>query len=146
MESARLIALNGGREKYGLIGDYFRNEIIPDIEKIAKTKVSVFISGESGTGKELVAHAIHKASGRSGDFVVVNCGAIPENLLESTLFGHKKGAFTGAISNSPGKVQEAEGGTLFLDEIGNLSLRHQAAICGRLSSRFKRFGCNQSWN
>ncbi|HEX6795463.1 MAG TPA: sigma-54 dependent transcriptional regulator [Casimicrobiaceae bacterium] len=91
------------------------------IRRVAPTDATVFIQGESGTGKELVAHAIHRESRRSGGpFVAVNCGAIPIDLVESELFGHAKGAFTGAISASDGLVMEAHGGTLFLDEVGEL--------------------------
>src|SRR5687768_10013415 len=91
------------------------------IGKIHSTKTSVLITGESGTGKELVARALHTEGNRSGGpFVAVNCGAIPEELMESELFGHKKGAFTGAVSDHAGMFQEADGGTLFLDEIGEL--------------------------
>jgi two-component system response regulator PilR (NtrC family) len=92
------------------------------IGQMANTKTNVLISGESGTGKELVARAIHDQSDRSGmRFVALNCGAIPENLLESELFGHVKGSFTGAIQNKEGLFETAEDGTLFLDEIGELS-------------------------
>jgi len=91
------------------------------VSQVAATKTNVLISGESGTGKELVARAIHEQSDRCGDaFVAVNCGAIPENLLESELFGHVKGAFTGAVSNKEGLFEAADGGTLFLDEVGEL--------------------------
>lgn len=99
------------------------------ILKAAGTSDSVFISGESGTGKELVARAIHKASNRSKDnFVVVNCGAIPENLIESEFFGSKKGAFTGSTSDKEGYLDMADGGTLFLDEIGEISLSLQVKL------------------
>jgi two-component system NtrC family response regulator len=92
------------------------------IEKVSKSAASVLVVGESGTGKELVAHAIHNRSVRkSGPFVAINCGAIPETLLESELFGHEKGAFTGAHVQRQGRVELANGGTLFLDEIGELS-------------------------
>jgi two-component system NtrC family response regulator len=92
------------------------------IEKVSKSAASVLVVGESGTGKELVAHAIHNRSARkSGPFVAINCGAIPETLLESELFGHEKGAFTGAHVQRQGRVELANGGTLFLDEIGELS-------------------------
>jgi len=96
-------------------------EIFRTISKIADYKTTVLISGESGTGKELVARALHRRSSRrGGSFVAVNCGAIPENLLESELFGHKKGAFTDANNDRRGLFEEADGGTLFLDEIGEL--------------------------
>ncbi|MEE9551343.1 MAG: sigma-54 dependent transcriptional regulator [Candidatus Binatia bacterium] len=97
--------------------------------KVAETDSSVFISGESGTGKEILARFIHFNSQRSkGPFVTVNCSAIPENLLESELFGHKKGAFTGALYTKRGSFELANGGTLFLDEIGDMILGMQAKI------------------
>src|SRR5215471_6470339 len=96
-------------------------DIFRFIERVALSDISVLICGESGTGKELVAHAIHRQSPRkTNPFVVVNCGAIPENLLESELFGHEKGAFTGAYTQKRGKFELAHTGTLFLDEIGEL--------------------------
>jgi len=100
--------------------------IFSTIKKVAPSDVSIFISGENGTGKELVAQAIHEASMRKkGPFIAINCGAIPENLIESELFGHEKGAFTGAHSMVQGKVQYADKGTLFLDEIGELPFNLQ---------------------
>jgi two-component system, NtrC family, response regulator AtoC len=104
-------------------------EIFRTIAKIADYKTTVLISGESGTGKELVARALHRRSSRrGGSFVAVNCGAIPENLLESELFGHKKGAFTDANNDRRGLFEEADGGTLFLDEIGELPIALQVKL------------------
>ena len=104
-------------------------QILSTVEKIATTDVSVLITGESGSGKELIARAIHRASNRChGPFITINCGAIPENLLESELFGHEKGAFTGAETARKGKVEYADGGTLLLDEIGDLSLALQVKL------------------
>jgi two-component system repressor protein LuxO len=99
------------------------------IESVADSKATVFITGESGTGKEVAAEAIHRASRRSNrPFIAINCGAIPENLLESELFGHLKGAFTGAIENRLGAAKEADGGTLFLDEICEMELKLQVKL------------------
>jgi|TARA_Y100000310_G_scaffold246035_1_gene251123 two-component system response regulator GlrR len=104
--------------------------------RIAKREVSVLISGASGTGKELLANAIHKASNRSDKpFVAINCGALPENLLESELFGHAKGAFTGAVAAHPGLFREADGGTLFLDEIGDMPMTLQVKLLRALQER-----------
>ena len=98
-------------------------------ERAAKSNIPILITGESGVGKELVARSIMAASDRAGrPFVAVNCGAIPENLVESILFGHEKGAFTGAVARHMGKFQEADGGTLFLDEIGELPLDMQVKL------------------
>ncbi|MFQ5848853.1 MAG: sigma-54-dependent transcriptional regulator [Candidatus Methylomirabilales bacterium] len=105
------------------------HEVFHQVEKVAASKSTVLVTGESGTGKELVARAIHyRGDRRNGPFVVLDCGAIPENLQESELFGHIKGAFTGAVSTKRGLFEEADGGTLFLDEAGDLSGPSQAKL------------------
>lgn len=105
------------------------------VEKVAKTRSTILILGESGTGKELVARALHSLSGRVGKLVPVNCGAIPEEILESELFGHEKGAFTGAVSNRVGRFQLADAGTIFLDEIGEMSPKLQVKLLRVLQER-----------
>ncbi len=111
-------------------------EVFKRIDKIAVTDIAVLISGETGTGKELIARELHRRSLRSeGPFVTINCGAIPENLLESELFGHVKGAFTGAVATRAGKFQSANGGTLFLDEIGELPLALQVKLLRALEEK-----------
>jgi len=106
------------------------------IEKIAPTNVTTLLLGESGTGKELLARALHRLSPRAEEkFVAINCAAIPENLLESELFGHEKGAFTGAVKQTFGKVELADGGTLFLDEIGDMPISLQAKLLRFLQER-----------
>ena len=98
------------------------------LDKVSQTDTTVLILGESGTGKELIARALHKLSGRKGKMVPVNCGAIPEEILESELFGHEKGAFTGATQSKVGRFQLADGGTIFLDEIGEMSPKLQVKL------------------
>ena len=111
-------------------------EVFRKLQKVATTDISVLITGETGTGKELIAAELHRRSSRAnGPFVVINCGAIPENLIESELFGHVKGAFTGAVGSRPGKFQVANGGTLFLDEIGELPLNLQVKLLRALQER-----------
>lgn len=121
------------------------HDLFADIEKIASIGSNVLITGESGTGKELFARAIHAASDRSKKaFIALNCGAIPLELMESELFGHEKGAFTGAVSRSRGKFELANGGTLFLDEISSLPLSSQAKLLRVLQEReFMRIGGHQ---
>ena len=113
--------------------------------KVAPTEATVLILGESGTGKELIARAVHDQSARKGAFVPVNCASIPETLLESELFGHEKGAFTGAVAKRDGLVHAAEGGTLFLDEIGELSPGAQAGMLRILQQReVRRVGAQKA--
>ncbi|MBT8447743.1 MAG: sigma-54 dependent transcriptional regulator, partial [Gammaproteobacteria bacterium] len=116
------------------------------IEMVAESDANVLIAGESGTGKEVVARHIHHHSARRNKpFVPLNCGAIPKDLLESELFGHEKGAFTGAITSRQGRFEMADGGTLFLDEIGDMSLEMQVKLLRVLQERtFERVGSNRS--
>jgi len=126
----RNLLLEDIKERYQMVGSSsVMQNIYQLIDKAASKNVRVLIEGENGTGKELIARAIHSNSSRAGrPFVAVNCAAIPESLIESELFGYKKGAFTGALADKPGKFQLAEGGTLFLDEIGDMSLITQAKV------------------
>ncbi len=116
------------------------------IERVANTNVSVMLLGASGTGKELLARGLHEASTRSkGAFIAINCAAIPENLLESELFGHEKGAFTGAVKTTEGKIEQAAGGTLFLDEVGDIPLQLQVKLLRFLQERvIERVGSRRS--
>jgi len=120
-------------------------EALRRARKVAPTEATVLILGESGTGKELVARAVHKQSRRPGAFVPVNCASIPETLLESELFGHEKGAFTGAATRKDGLVHAANGGTLFLDEIGELTQAAQARLLRMLQQReVRRVGARKA--
>jgi two-component system nitrogen regulation response regulator NtrX len=132
-------------QRYRVLGDSVPMKALrQQIALAAPTNGRVLIYGESGTGKELVAHALHAASLRSREpFVEVNCAAIPEELIESELFGHMKGSFTGASEDKVGKFQKAHNGTLFLDEVGDMSLRTQAKVLRVLEEqRFERVGSN----
>ena len=116
-------------------------QIIENVRQVAPTRATVSITGESGTGKELIAQAVHQLSGRTGRFVAVHCAALPETLLESELFGHEKGAFTGAVEQRKGRFELADGGTLFLDEIGEIPLSTQVKLLRVLETRqFERIG------
>jgi two-component system nitrogen regulation response regulator NtrX len=148
----RRLTLEVGRlreiaEPYRIIGESVPMKALRrQIALMAGTNGRVLIYGESGTGKELVAHAIHAMSPRASQpFVEVNCAAIPEDLIESELFGHRKGAFTGATEDKIGKFQRADGGTLFLDEVGDMSLKTQAKVLRVLDEqRFEPVGASES--
>jgi two-component system nitrogen regulation response regulator NtrX len=116
--------------RHEIVGSSFQiRQVVERIERVAPTDARVLVTGENGTGKELVARAIHRLSARAGGpFVEVNCAAIPAELIESELFGHIKGSFTGAVADRPGKFEQADGGTLFLDEVGDMSLAAQAKV------------------
>ena len=114
------------------------------IERVASADVSVMLLGASGTGKELLARAVHEKSGCKGEFIAINCAAIPENLLEAELFGYERGAFTGAVKSNVGKIELAEGGTLFLDEVGDIPLPLQVKLLRFLQERvIERIGGRQ---
>lgn len=135
-ENRRLQALHQPDALAGLLTrDAEMLRICRTIEKLAPSSVSVLLLGESGTGKEVMAQGLHQASRRKGKFVAINCAAIPENLLESELFGHERGAFTGAVKTTIGKIETADGGTLMLDEIGDLPLSLQSKLLRFLQER-----------
>ena len=132
--------------KDGIIGkSKALDETLKKVHQVSGSKASVLILGETGTGKELIARAVHRNSSyASGPFIDINCGAIPETLQESELFGHKKGAFTGATESRPGKLELADGGTLFLDEVAEMSLATQAKLLRFLQEKsFERVGDSQ---
>ncbi|MDX1532482.1 MAG: sigma-54 factor interaction domain-containing protein, partial [Rhodothermales bacterium] len=115
------------QERFGIVGDSEAlRRVIDRARQVARTDITVLLEGESGVGKELFAHAIHGLSRRRHEaFVVVNCGAIPEGLIEAELFGAEKGAYTGSVERRTGYFEEADGGTIFLDEVGELPLQAQ---------------------
>ena len=143
----RVEILPSNREAFGeIVGKSVRmREIFGILEKIGPTGVTVVIEGETGTGKEVVARTVHMTSNRSkGPFVVFDCGAVPENLIESELFGHEKGSFTGAIMARQGLFEMAQGGTIFLDELGELNLDLQPKLLRALEQReIRRVGSNK---
>jgi transcriptional regulator with GAF, ATPase, and Fis domain len=120
-------------------------DVLSQATRVAQTETTVLLTGESGTGKEVVARYIHHASRRStGPFVAINCAALPEHLLESELFGHERGAFTGAVTTKPGRIEQAAGGVLFLDEVGEMATSVQAKLLRALEEReFTRLGGNK---
>src|SRR5436190_2812165 len=138
LENRRLEAANGGAAALGamLTASPEMIKVIQTIERVASNDVSVMLLGASGTGKELLARAVHEKSGRAkGEFVAINCAVIPENLLEAELFGYERGAFTGAVKTTPGKIELAQGGTLFLDEVGDIPLPLQVKLLRFLQER-----------
>jgi len=138
-ENRRLVASSGAEKT--VLGRLITGapemvKVARTIERVARTSVSVMLLGASGTGKELLAKGLHDASDRaSGPFIAINCAAIPETLLESELFGHEKGAFTGAVKTTEGKIESADGGTLFLDEVGDIPLPLQVKLLRFLQER-----------
>ncbi|MDV3257844.1 MAG: PEP-CTERM-box response regulator transcription factor [Sphingomonas sp.] len=137
-ENRRLEASAGGATALGslLTASPEMVKVVRTIERVASANVSVMLLGASGTGKELLARAVHERSPRAdGQFVAINCAAIPENLLEAELFGYERGAFTGAVKATPGKIELAQGGTLFLDEVGDIPLPLQVKLLRFLQER-----------
>ncbi len=151
LEQQRLLQENRAlrqhlERQYEIVGESPAiQRILKQVESVAPSHGRVMIRGESGTGKELIARAIHRASLRREEpFVVVNCAAIPDELIESELFGHEKGAFTGALTTRRGKFELADGGTIFLDEVGDMSLKTQAKVLRVLQEQaFERVGGNE---
>ena len=147
LENSDAISRAGTTSSDALIGHCLAmQEVYKAIGRVAGQNINVLIRGESGTGKELVARAIHQHSNRVGKkFLAVNCAAIPESLLESELFGHEKGSFTGAASQRIGKFEECDGGTLFLDEVGDMPLLMQSKVLRAIQEKeFQRVGGNQT--
>jgi len=143
-ENRRLATQGGNALGQLLTRDPGMQRICRTIEKVARADATVLLLGESGTGKEVLAQGLHEAAARPGRFVAINCAAIPENLLESELFGYEKGAFTGAVKATPGKIELAHGGTLMLDEIGDLPMSLQAKLLRFLQERsIERLGGRQ---
>ena len=135
-ENRRLAASAPAANSAGLItASEAMLKVLRTVERVAGADVSVMLLGASGTGKELLARALHEGSRRKGAFVAINCAAIPETLLESELFGHEKGAFTGAVKTTEGKIEAAQGGTLFLDEVGDIPLPLQVKLLRFLQER-----------
>ena len=142
----RRLEQNGGGQVLGSIISAAPEmmKVAKTIERVASADVSVMLLGASGTGKELLARAVHEKSGRKGEFVAINCAAIPETLLEAELFGYERGAFTGAIKSNVGKIEMAQGGTLFLDEVGDIPLPLQVKLLRFLQERvIERIGGRQ---
>jgi len=137
-ENRRLEAASGGAAALGalLTASPEMLKVARTVERVANTDVSVMLLGGSGTGKELLARAVHEKSPRAkSEFIAINCAAIPENLLEAELFGYERGAFTGAVKTTPGKIELAQGGTLFLDEVGDIPLPLQVKLLRFLQER-----------
>lgn len=136
-ENRRLLFTQTDSPMYGIISrDQGMLKVCRNVERVAPSDASVLLLGESGTGKELLARALHQLSPRANKrFVAINCAAIPENLLESELFGYERGAFTGATKQTPGKIEYANGGTFFLDEVGDLPMSLQAKLLRFLQER-----------
>jgi two-component system NtrC family response regulator len=144
-ENRRLEQAGGGQVLGSIISSAPEMlKVAKTIERVASADVSVMLLGASGTGKELLARAVHEKSGRKGEFIAINCAAIPETLLEAELFGYERGAFTGAVKSNVGKIEMAQGGTLFLDEVGDIPLPLQVKLLRFLQERvIERIGGRQ---
>jgi Nif-specific regulatory protein len=147
-ENRRLQAILNQNFKFGQMVGHSKalRNILEEVAQVAATNTTVLIRGESGTGKEMIAGLIHANSLRAGQpFIKVNCAALPEGLVESELFGHERGAFTGAVSGRKGRFEMAHGGTLFLDEVGDMSLATQAKLLRVIQEKeFERLGGGQT--